>query len=100
MSQSDITEPSGPALPARTHHAGASLVPPGAGRTLPVPFAHATVTMKAESHQTDGAITIYESTHAPHSVGPARHYHDRLTEVFYILDGRMHFLIGAGAPPG
>ncbi len=76
---------------------------PGEGRAIPVPFARAVVTMKAESHQTDGQITVYESRQEPHSIGPARHYHTRLTEVFYILEGEMTFLVGEtihAAPAG
>lgn len=76
---------------------------PGEGRAIPVPFVRALVTMKAESHQTGGRITMYESRQEPHSVGPARHHHDRLTEVFYILEGEMTFQVGEAihhAPTG
>lgn len=70
------------------------LLQPGEGRVIPVPFGRAIVTMKAESRQTHGAITVYESRQEPHSVGPARHYHQRLTELFYILEGELVFLVG------
>jgi mannose-6-phosphate isomerase-like protein (cupin superfamily) len=59
-----------------------------------VPHAGGLVTMKAEKHQTGGLITLYESRHQPHSVGPARHYHEALTELFYILEGTFTFLVG------
>ena len=38
-----------------------------------MPFAKGHVMMKAEKHQTGGLITMFESRHEPHSVGPARH---------------------------
>jgi oxalate decarboxylase/phosphoglucose isomerase-like protein (cupin superfamily) len=50
--------------------------------------------MKAEKQQTEGLITLYESRHEPHSMGPARHYHEGLTELFYILEGTFTFLVG------
>jgi quercetin dioxygenase-like cupin family protein len=76
---------------------------PGEGRVIPVPFGRASVTMKAESHQTGGAITVYEALQEPHSVGPARHYHKRLTEVFSVTEGTITFLVGTAlhqAPAG
>lgn len=50
--------------------------------------------MKAEGPQTGGRLTVYESRQEPHSVGPARHYHERTTELFYVLEGEMIFLVG------
>jgi oxalate decarboxylase/phosphoglucose isomerase-like protein (cupin superfamily) len=50
--------------------------------------------MKAENHQTGGLITLYESTLEPHSMGPARHYHEDRTELFYILEGTFILLVG------
>ncbi len=72
---------------------GGYILQPGEGRQVPAPFARAELTMKAESYQTGGLITIYESRQEAHSVGPARHYHERLTEVFYVLDGCLTFQI-------
>ncbi len=69
------------------------IVHPGEGRRVPVPYARAALTMKAESPQTGGRVTIYESRQEAYSVGPARHYHEHLTEVFYVLDGCLTFLI-------
>lgn len=76
------------------HQTGAYVLQPGQGRAVPVPHAGGQLTMKAEQHQTGGLITMYESEHEPHSVGPARHYHERWTELFYILDGTFTFLVG------
>lgn len=67
---------------------------PGEGRAIPVPHAGGQVTMKAEKHQTGGLATVFESVHEPHSVGPARHFHERWTELFYILEGTFTFLVG------
>jgi hypothetical protein len=50
--------------------------------------------MKAEKDHTGGLITLYESRHEPHSVGPARHFHEGWTELFYILEGTFTFLVG------
>ncbi len=81
-------------MPASESQLAAYVLQPGEGRVIPVPFARSEVTMKAESPQTGGRITIYESRQEPHSVGPARHYHTQLTELFYILEGEMLFLVG------
>ncbi len=98
-------------MPASESAAAGYILQPGEGRVIPVPFGRAEVVMKAESHQTGGGVTVYESRQEPNSIGPARHYHTRLTELFYILEGTMLFLVGerlhqapAGAtiviPPG
>jgi oxalate decarboxylase/phosphoglucose isomerase-like protein (cupin superfamily) len=50
--------------------------------------------MKAEKRQTGGLITVFEGRQEPHSLGPARHYHDTWTELFYILEGTFTFLVG------
>ena len=76
------------------HETGAYVLPPGQGRAIPVPHAGGLVTMKAEKHQTGGLITVYESRHEPHSVGPARHFHEGWTELFYVLEGTFTFLVG------
>lgn len=82
---------------------GAYVLEPGEGRVIPVPHARGRVTMKAEKHQTGGLVTLYESRQEPHSLGPARHYHEGLTELFYVLEGTFTFLVGDAihrAPPG
>lgn len=66
-------------MPASESKAVAYVLQPDEGRVIPVPFARAEVTMKAEGPQTGGHITVYESRQEPHSIGPARHYHTRLT---------------------
>ena len=80
--------------PASESEPAGYVLQPREGRAIPVPFARAVVTMKAESSQTGGRITMYESQQEPYSVGPACHYHERLTELFYIVEGEMTFLIG------
>src|SRR5579871_3949698 len=81
-------------MAAVEHEARAYVVPPGEGRIIPVLHAGGRVIMKAERHQTAGLITLFEGRHEPHSVGPARHYHERWTELFYILEGTFTFLVG------
>ena len=84
-------------------HLTGYVLQPGEGRRIPVPFGGSEVTMKAESYQTGGCITVFESHQEPDSVGPARHFHQRTTELFYILDGEMTFLVGGDlhrAPAG
>jgi len=66
----------------------------GEGRVIAVPSAGGRLTMKAEGHQTGGAITLYESRHEPRATGPARHYHERYTELFYVLEGTYEFVLG------
>jgi quercetin dioxygenase-like cupin family protein len=66
----------------------------GEGRAIAVPSAGGLVTMKAEGDQTGGVITLYEGRHEPHAGGPARHYHTRYTELFYVLEGTYEFALG------
>ncbi|MBV9282543.1 MAG: cupin domain-containing protein [Chloroflexi bacterium] len=76
------------------HQTRSYVLQPGHGRAIPVPHAGGLVTMKAETHQTGGLITLYESRHEPRSVGPARHFHEGMTELFYILERTFTFLVG------
>jgi mannose-6-phosphate isomerase-like protein (cupin superfamily) len=76
------------------YETGAYVLQPGQGRVVPVPHAGGQLTMKAEKQQTSGLLTLYESRHQPHSVGPARHFHEGWTELFYILEGTFTFLVG------
>lgn len=66
----------------------------GEGRGIAVPSAGGQITMKAEGDQTGGVITLYESLHEPRAGGPARHYHTRYTELFYVLEGTYEFVLG------
>lgn len=76
------------------HETGAYVLQPGQGRVIPVPHAGGLLTMKAEKYQSGGLISLYESRHEPHSVGPARHFHEGWIELFYILEGTFTFLVG------
>ena len=70
-----------------------------------------TIAIKATSEDTAGAFFLSETTLAPGFPGPPPHVHDRLHDMFYVLDGELTVLLGedeiaAGpgtfvcAPPG
>jgi quercetin dioxygenase-like cupin family protein len=81
-------------MTAKEHEHRAYVLEQGEGRVIAVPSAGGRVTMKAEGHQTGEVITLYESRHEPHAIGPARHYHTRYTELFYVLEGTYEFVLG------
>ena len=57
---------------------------PGDGRILNMgPFQ---MTVKADSDQTGGALTVLEADEPAH-FGPPLHIHDDAAEAFYVLDG-------------
>ena len=82
---------------------GGRVLAPGEGRAVLVPSAGGRVTMKAESGDTGGAVTVFENVLRPHAPGPARHFHRTWTELFYVLEGEMLFEVDGelrSAPPG
>jgi mannose-6-phosphate isomerase-like protein (cupin superfamily) len=64
----------------------------GEGRTLPTPTADV-VTVKADTRQTNGSMTILELQVAPGS-GPAVHTHLREDELWWVLEGDFRFRTG------
>jgi mannose-6-phosphate isomerase-like protein (cupin superfamily) len=52
------------------------------------------VVVKAGGEQTGGSLFMSESTVAPGFPGPPRHRHERLHEMFYVLDGTLSVLVG------
>ena len=66
----------------------------GAGRALPTPTADV-VTIKADTRQTNGSMTVMEFRIAPGS-GPALHTHLREDELWWVLEGNFRFKTGAG----
>ena len=64
----------------------------GEGRTLPTPAADA-VTIKADTRQTNGSMTVLEFRLAPGS-GPAIHTHLREDELWWVLEGDFRFRTG------
>ena len=61
----------------------------GEGRTLPTPTADV-VTIKADTRQTNGSMTVMELRVAPGS-GPAAHIHLREDELWWVLEGDFRF---------
>jgi mannose-6-phosphate isomerase-like protein (cupin superfamily) len=65
----------------------------GEGRTLPTPTADV-VTIKADTRQTNGSMTVMELRVAPGS-GPATHTHLREDELWWVLEGDFRFKVGS-----
>ena len=65
----------------------------GEGRTLPTPTADL-VTVKADTRQTNGSLTVMEFRIAPGS-GPAVHTHLREDELWWVLEGDFRFRTGS-----
>jgi mannose-6-phosphate isomerase-like protein (cupin superfamily) len=61
----------------------------GEGRTLTTPTADL-VTIKADTRQTNGSMTVMEFRIAPGS-GPATHVHLREDELWWVLEGEFRF---------
>jgi mannose-6-phosphate isomerase-like protein (cupin superfamily) len=64
----------------------------GEGRTLPTPTADQ-VTLKADTRQTNGSMTVMEFRVAAGS-GPATHTHLREDELWWVLEGDFRFRTG------
>jgi uncharacterized cupin superfamily protein len=71
----------------------------------------ATVTIKVGGAQTGGSIYIGESVVPPGFPGPPPHFHERMHDMFYVLEGTLTMRVGdetvelsaggfACAPPG
>ena len=65
---------------------------PGEGTPLPIPFG-GSVTIKAQTRNTNGSLTVLEFVHPP-KAGPAVHLHFREHEVWYVLEGDYRFKVG------
>jgi mannose-6-phosphate isomerase-like protein (cupin superfamily) len=72
---------------------GSFSVQPGEGRTLPTPTADM-ATVKADTRQTNGSMTVMEFRIAPGS-GPAAHNHLREDELWWVLEGDFRFRVGS-----
>ena len=75
----------------------ATAVPPfavqsGEGAVLTTPTGD-TVTVKADTGQTNGSLTVLEFVIAPQS-GPALHTHLREDELWYVIAGEFRFKAG------
>ena len=65
---------------------------PEEGHTVDNP-AGGSLTYKARSKETDGAVTVWESTAAP-GEGPPLHLHTSEDEFMYVLEGQLRFKLG------
>lgn len=52
------------------------------------------IVIKATSEDTGGSFFLSESTIAPGFPGPPPHVHDRLHDMFYVLDGTLTMRLG------
>lgn len=60
-------------------------------------------TYKAIGADTGSLFGMFESVQPPHSRGPELHYHRRMTEMFWVVEGLIHIEAGGQsieAPPG
>ena len=65
---------------------------PGEGETLPVGPA-SQVVVKADAAATGGTLFVGEVTAEPGFAGPPPHVHDRLHDMFYVLEGTLTVLL-------
>lgn len=63
---------------------------PGEGRRVP---GRENVVLKATAEDTGGAVGFLEATATP-GPGPSPHVHHDCDELFYVLAGRVRFLVG------
>jgi quercetin dioxygenase-like cupin family protein len=74
---------------------------PGAGERLAM--GPSSLVIKATSDDTGGSFFLSETTLAPGMPGPPPHVHERLTDMFYVLEGTLTLRLGDDeheAPPG
>jgi mannose-6-phosphate isomerase-like protein (cupin superfamily) len=71
----------------------AHLLQPGEGRSFPM--GPDPVSVLLDGATMNGAFSIVEAQLSPGIPGPPPHiHHDGLTEIWYVLDGEIEFLIG------
>jgi quercetin dioxygenase-like cupin family protein len=73
-------------------HPAAAVLERGEGR--PFEFWGVQVRVLVRGKRIRGNYTIIEYTAPPTGMGPPVHYHRGMDESFYVLEGRMNFLIG------
>ena len=73
---------------------GALVHGPGEGETLRA--GPAQLTLKATSEDTGGTFFLSETVLPPGMPGPPLHRHRELHDMFYVLEGELTFLVGAG----
>ena len=65
---------------------------PGEGEQIPIGPSH--LAIKAAGEHTDGTFFLSETTVAPGFPGPPPHTHERLHDMFYVLEGTLTFRLG------
>ena len=68
------------------------LLPPGKGRSYDMGAVRAV--FKADGRETAQRYSISEWWLAPNTPGPGAHSHESEDDVFYVIEGTAHFLIG------
>lgn len=68
-------------------------VQPSEGTPLTTPTMRGTVTIKAHTRNTNGAMTVLEFLNEPKD-GPALHIHLREDELWWVLEGEYRFKAG------
>lgn len=63
----------------------------GEGPTIT--FGGSSITYKSRSEMTNDALGFYEMTLAPNSPGAGPHYHKIMTELFYVLAGKLSMMV-------
>jgi quercetin dioxygenase-like cupin family protein len=87
----------------------AVILEPGGGERITV--GASSLSIKAETATTGGTVFMSETTIEPGFPGPPPHVHDRLHDMFYVLEGTLTFLVESdtidaqrgtfvGVPPG
>jgi mannose-6-phosphate isomerase-like protein (cupin superfamily) len=64
---------------------------PGEGERIGGPTV---VTIKATGEETNDSFYLGESVVAPGFPGPPQHFHERLHDMFYVLDGTLIMRLG------
>jgi quercetin dioxygenase-like cupin family protein len=84
-----------------TQNARAVILEPGGGERISV--GASSLSIKAETATTGGTVFLSETTLEAGFPGPPPHVHDRLHDMFYVLEGVLTFLVDGEtveAPPG
>jgi len=69
----------------------AVILEPGGGERITV--GASSLSIKAETATTGGTVFMSETTIEPGFPGPPPHVHDRLHDMFYVLEGTLTFLV-------
>ena len=69
----------------------ATVYRPGEGEQIGGPT---TVTIKATGEQTNDSFYLGETVAGPGFPGPPPHFHERLHDMFYVLDGTLTMRLG------